>query len=76
MTSTITYASGVGSGVNVGEIYFVGGEEIVAVAVARVVVWEAHADDAIIPSRRLNKKYFFMSKTYTLCYATRLIESN
>jgi len=60
MTSTITYGAGVGSGVRVGEIRFVGGEEVVAVAVAAVAAREAHADNAVIPSRRLNKKYFLM----------------
>ena len=48
------------SGVSVGKVCFIGGKEVVAVAVATVVAWEAHADDVIIPSRRLNKKYFFM----------------
>jgi hypothetical protein len=44
----------------VGRICFVGREEIVAVTVATVVAEEAHADDVIIPSRRLNKKYIFI----------------
>jgi hypothetical protein len=60
MISTITYGSGVGSGVNVEEICFVGGEDVVAVTVATVAAREAHADNAIISSRRLNKKYFLM----------------
>jgi hypothetical protein len=50
----------VGSGVGVGEIRFVGREEIVAAAVATVAAREAHADNAIVPSSRLNKKYFPM----------------
>jgi hypothetical protein len=50
----------VDSGVSVGKICFVGEEEVVVVAVATVVVREAHADNIIIPSRRLSKKYFLI----------------
>jgi hypothetical protein len=50
----------VDSDVSVGRICFVGGEEIVAVNIATVVAWEAHADNVIVPSRRLNKKYLFI----------------
>ena len=60
MISVMTYGSGVGSGVRVGEICFVDGEAVVAVAVATIAVPEAQADNAIIPSRRLNKKCFLM----------------
>ena len=43
-----------------------------AVAVATVVAEEAHADDVIIPSRRLNKKYFFIVENLhtLLCHTT------
>lgn len=45
---------------SVGEMGFVGGEEIVEVAVATVDARGAHADSAIVPKMRLNKMYFFM----------------
>src|SRR6266498_4216726 len=58
--STITYDSGVGSGVSVRAICVVGMEERAAVAVQRIGVWGAHADSVMAPASRLRKKYFFI----------------
>jgi len=56
----------VGSGVNVGEIYFVGREEAVTVAIPAVGVLGTHADSAIVPTRRLNKMYFLIVENLNL----------
>jgi hypothetical protein len=53
----------VGSGVSVGEICFAGGEEAVVVAVTTVAAREVHADNATVPSRRLNKTYLLIVET-------------
>jgi hypothetical protein len=59
-TSTITYGSEVGSGVSVGLLGFVGGEEVAAVAVRRIGLRVAQADTVVATTRRISKKHFFI----------------
>jgi hypothetical protein len=73
---TVRYGSAVGSGVNVGEVCCVGREEVVVIAVPTVDGPEVHADNAIIPMRRLNKIYFFIIENSPLqdaLYGFRII---
>ena len=58
--STITYGSEVGSGVSVGILDFVGGEEVVAVAVHLIGLRAAQADTVVATTRRISKKHFFI----------------
>ena len=60
MTSTITYGSEVGSGVSVEILGFVGGEEVVAVAIHRIGLRVAQVDTVVATTRRVSKKHFFI----------------
>jgi len=65
VTSIITYGSEVGSGVSVGILGFVGGEEVAAVAVQRIGLRVAQADTVVATTRRISKKHFFIVENLT-----------
>jgi hypothetical protein len=56
--SAITFGLEVGSGVSVGILVFVGGEEDVAVAVHRIWLRVARADTVVATTRSISKKHF------------------